>query len=468
MSTDTKTETKEKKHEPRFETLQIHHGQKPDPTTGARTVPIFASTSFVFKDSAHARALFKLQDFGFIYSRIGNPTTGVFEDRLAALEGGVGALATSSGQAAQFLTFLTLGTLGDNFISTSYLYGGTYNQLAITLPRIGLTVKFVKGDKPEDFAKLIDSKTKGIYLETIGNPAFNVPDFEAIAKVAHDAGIPLIVDNTFGMGGWLFQPLKHGADIVVHSTTKWINGHGTTIGGAIVDGGTFNWANGKFPQFTEPSPGYHGLNFWKVFGTGGVVGANVAFIIRARTEFLRDIGPCQNPFGSFLNIQGLETLSLRGERHNSNANALAAWLSKHKSVSWVSHPSLESHPYHANAKKYFRKDHYGAVLSFGLKGGAEVASKVVETVKLISHLANLGDVRTLIIHPASTTHEQLSPEEQKEAGVTADLIRISVGIEHIDDITADLDQAIAAALTPASSSSSSASSSSTSSSTSSS
>jgi O-acetylhomoserine (thiol)-lyase len=358
MSTDSKetkgTETKETKKEQNFETIQVHGGHSLDPT-GSRAVPIHQTTSFVFKDSAHAAALFKLQQFGFIYSRIGNPTTSVFEDRLAALEGGVGCLATSSGQSAQFLTFLTLGQLGDNFIATSYLYGGTYNQLAITLPRLGLKVKFVQGDKPEDFKKLIDEKTKGIYLESIGNPKFNVPDFEAIAKVAHDAGIPLIVDNTFGMGGWIVKPLKHGADIVVHSTTKWIGGHGTTIGGAIIDGGTFPWNNGKFPLFTEPAPGYHGLNFWKVFGTGGVVGANVAFIIRARVEMMRDIGPCPSPFGSFLNIQGLETLSLRAERHNSNANAIAQWLSKQPQVTWVSHPSLESHPYHSNAKKVLPK-----------------------------------------------------------------------------------------------------------------
>jgi len=451
----------DKKREQHFETLQVHAGAKPDPTTGARDVPIYQCSSFVFRDSAHAAALFKLQEFGFIYSRIHNPTTSVVEDRLAALEGGIGALATSSGQAAQFLTFLTLGTNGDNFISTSYLYGGTYNQFAVTLPRLGLNFKFVKGDKPEDFKNLIDSKTKGIYLETIGNPKYNVPDFEAIAKIAHDHGIPLIVDNTFGMGGFLVKPIKHGADIVVHSTTKWIGGHGTTIGGCIIDAGTFNWANGKFPQFTEPSPGYHGMKFWDTFGPKGVVGANVAFIIRARVEMMRDIGPCPSPFGSFLNLQGLETLSLRAERQNYNANELAKWLSTLSQVNWVSHPSLQSHDYHNTAKKYFRKDQYGSVLSFGLKGGKDSASKLCSSVKLISHLANVGDVRTLIIHPAATTHEQLSEEEQLLAGVTPDHIRLSVGIEHIDDLKADLEQGMAKVFSSSSSSSSPSSSSST-------
>jgi O-acetylhomoserine (thiol)-lyase len=425
----------------RFETLQLHAGQEPAAGTNALAVPIFATTSFQFNDAEHAGRLFGLQEFGNIYTRIMNPTTDVFEKRMAKLEGGVMALATSSGQAAQMLTILTIASAGDEIVSTTFLYGGTYNQFKVAFPRMGITVKFAEGDKPESFKKLITPKTKAIYLETIGNPQFNVPDFEAIAKVAKEAGVPLIVDNTFGAGGYLFQPIKHGADIVVHSATKWIGGHGTTIGGVIIDAGTFPWNNGKFPVFTEPSPGYHGLKFWDVFGPAGPFKVNIAFIIRARVEGLRDLGPCQNPFGSFLLLQGLETLSLRVERTCQNALTLAQWLEKHANVAWVSYPGLPSHPSHALAKKYLRNG-FGGVLSFGLKGGREAAVKFINALKLLRHVANVGDSKTLVIHSASTTHQQLTDQEQLSSGVRPDLIRISVGIEHIDDIKADIEQAI--------------------------
>lgn len=371
-----------------------------------------------------------------------NPTNDVFEKRIAALEGGVAALATSSGQAAQLLAISTICEAGENIVSTSYLYGGTYNQFKIAFPRLGINVKFAKGDDPKSIAELIDAKTKAVYLETIGNPRFNIPDFEAIAKVAHDAGIPLIVDNTFGAAGFLSRPIKHGADIVVASATKWIGGHGTTIGGVIVDAGTFPWNNGKFPAFTEPSPGYHGLKFWDAFGPQGVLGANVAFIIRARVEGLRDLGMCQNPFGAFLLLQGLETLSLRVQRHVDNALALAKWLKSRPEVDWVSYPGLEEHPYHEAAKKYLTHG-FGAVLTFGIKGGLEAGITFINNVKLASHLANVGDVRTLVIHPASTTHSQLTEEERAASGVEAAMIRVSVGIEHIDDIQEDFAQALA-------------------------
>lgn len=422
----------------RFETLQLHAGQKPDPATNARAVPIYQTTSYTFNGTDHAAALFGLKEFGNIYTRIMNPTTAVFEERIAALEGGVAALATSSGQAAEFLTITTIAQAGENIVSTSLLYGGTYNLFKVTLPRLGIQVKFVDGDAPEDFEKLIDDKTKALYIETIGNPRLNIPDFEAIAEVAHRHGIPLIVDNTFGAGGYIVQPIKHGADIVVHSATKWIGGHGTSIGGVIVDSGKFNWGNGKFPIFTEPSPGYHGLKFWEVFGDGGPFG-NIAFIIRARVEQLRDIGASQSPFNSFLFLQGLETLSLRVERHCSNALQLAQWLKQHPQVSWVLYPGLEDHPYHANAKKYLRKDNYGGVLVFGIKGGLEAGRALIDHLQLASLLANVGDAKTLVIHPASTTHQQLSEQEQRESGVTSDLIRVSVGIEHIDDIIEDFE-----------------------------
>jgi len=423
----------------RFETLQVHAGQEPAPGTNARAVPIYQTTSYTFDNADHGARLFALQQFGNIYTRIMNPTTDVFEKRIAALEGGVAALATASGQAAQFLALSTILQAGENIVSTSYLYGGTYNQFKVSFPRLGITTKFVEGDDPKDFAKAIDAKTKALYVETIGNPRFNVPDFEALAKIAHDAGIPLVVDNTFGAGGYTARPIEHGADIVVASATKWIGGHGTSIGGVIVDSGKFDWGNGKFPVFTEPAPGYHGLNFWETFGPKGPFG-NIAFIIRARVEGLRDFGPALSPFNSFLFLQGLETLSLRVERHNQNANELAKWLEKHPAVTWVSHPSLPSHPSHALAKKYLRNG-FGSVLTFGIKGGSAAGRKFIDSVKLASHLANVGDAKTLVIHPNTTTHQQLSDAEQKTSGVTPDLVRVSVGIEHIEDIKADFQQA---------------------------
>ena len=425
----------------RFETLQLHAGHSPDSATNARAVPIYASTSFTFNNSEHGANLFALKEFGNIYTRIMNPTTDAFEQRVAALEGGVAALATSSGQAAQLLAITTIAEAGDNIVSTSYLYGGTYNQFKVTLPRLGIGVRFANGDDPDSIERLINDRTKGIYLETMGNPRFNIPDFERISAIAKKHGIPLIVDNTFGACGYLCRPIEHGADIVVESATKWIGGHGTTIGGVIVDAGTFPWNNGKFPTFTEPSPGYHGLKFWDVFGPEGVMGANIAFIIRARVEGLRDLGPSQNPFGSFLLLQGLETLSLRVERSCENALALAQWLDNHEGVDWVSYPGLASHPYHETAKKYLQHGH-GAVLAFGIKGGQEAGQAFVDNVKLASHLANVGDAKTLVIHPASTTHQQLSAEEQAASGVSGDLIRVSVGIEHIEDIKADFAQAL--------------------------
>ncbi len=436
--------TNGKKRSYRFETLQLHAGQQPDPTTGARALPIYQTTSYQFHDAAHAANLFGLKEFGNIYTRIMNPTTGVFEERIAALEGGAAALATSSGQAAQFLAVATIMQAGDNIVSTSFLYGGTYNQFKVTFPRLGINVKFVKGDTPADFEKLIDARTRALYIETIGNPRLNIADIEGIAKVAHAHGIPLIVDNTFGAGGYLCRPFDFGADIIVHSATKWIGGHGTTIGGVIVDSGKFNWANGKFPVFTEPSPGYHGLKFWDAFGSGSPLG-NIAFIIRARVESLRDLGPCQSPFNSFLLTQGLETLSLRIDRHCENALTLAKWLKRDPRVEWVLYPGLEDHPYHALAKKYLRPGHYGSIVVFGLKGGLEAGKALIDNVVLSSHVANVGDARTLVIHPASTTHEQLNEVEQAESGVTPGLVRISVGIEHIDDIIEDFDVALGVA-----------------------
>ncbi len=424
-----------------FDTLQLHAGQEIDPFTGSRAVPIYQTSSYTFKSAEHGANLFALKEFGNIYTRIMNPTTDVFEKRIAALEGGVAALATASGQAAQFLAITNILGAGDNFISTSYLYGGTYNQFKVQFKRLGIQVKFVEGDKPEDFEKLIDLKTKAIYLETIGNPKFNIPDFDAIAAVAKRHDIPLIVDNTFGAAGFLFRPIEHGASIVVESATKWIGGHGTSIGGVIVDSGTFNWANGKFPQFTEPSEGYHGLKFWEVFGAGGPFG-NIAFIIRARVEGLRDYGSALSPFNAFLLIQGLETLSLRVQRHVDNALALALWLEKHPKIVSVDYPGLSFNPYHTLAKKYL-KHGFGGVLAFTVKGGSEAGDQVINSLKLISHLANVGDAKTLIIHPATTTHQQLSDTEQKNAGVIPGLLRVSVGIENIEDIKADLEQALA-------------------------
>jgi O-acetylhomoserine/O-acetylserine sulfhydrylase len=425
----------------RFETLQLHAGQSPDPTTNARAVPIYQTTSYNFNNSEHAARLFELQEFGNIYTRIMNPTTAVFEDRMAALEGGVAGLAASSGQAAQLLAISTITQAGENIVSTSYLYGGTYNQFKVTFPRLGIGVKFVNGDEPEEFERLIDNKTKAIYIETIGNPRLNIPDITAIAEMAHRNGLPLIVDNTFGAGGYLCRPIDFGADIVTHSATKWIGGHGTSIGGILIDAGNFNWSNGKFPIFTEPSPAYHGMKFWEVFGEGGSFG-NIAFAIRARVEQLRDLGPCISPFNSFLLLQGLETLSLRVERHNQNALKLANWLKQHPGVEWVWYPGLEDHPSHENAKKYLRKGLFGSILVFGIKGGLEAGRSFIDKVKLASLLANVGDAKTLVIHPASTTHQQLSESEQRKSGVSPEMIRVSVGIEHIDDIIDDFDAAL--------------------------
>ncbi len=427
----------------RFETLQLHAGQTPDPATNARAVPIYQTTSYIFNDAAHAADLFALQKFGNIYTRLMNPTTGVFEARVAALEGGVAALATASGQAAQLIAITTFVVAGENIVATSNLYGGTYNQFAVAFPRLGIDVKFVNGDSPADFEKAIDAKTKALYIETMGNPRLNIPDIRAIADIAHKHGIPLVVDNTFGAGGYLARPIDWGADIIVESATKWIGGHGTSIGGVIVDSGKFNWGNGNFPIFTEPSPGYHGLKFWDVFGTPGQFG-NIAFIIRARVEGLRDLGPCISPFNSFLLLQGLETLSLRIDRHNENALALAQWLKRHPRVAWVSYPGLPDHPHHALAKRYLRQDHFGSMLVFGIKGGLEAGKTFINSVKLASLLANVGDAKTLVIHPSSTTHQQLPEAEQAAAGVTPDLIRVSVGLEHIEDILWDFDQALAA------------------------
>jgi len=423
-----------------FETLQLHAGQEPDPTTGSRAVPIYQTTSYQFEDTEHAATLFALKEFGNIYTRIMNPTTDVFEQRMTALEGGVAAVATSSGQAAQFLAITTLAQAGDHIVSTPFLYGGTYNQFKVSLPRLGINVSFTEEDTIEAFEKEIRDNTKAIYVESIGNPRGNVPDFEGLAKLAEKHGLPLIVDNTFGAGGAIARPIDHGANIVVQSATKWIGGHGTSIGGVIVDAGNFNWGNGKFPLFTEPSPGYHGLNFWEVFGDQGPFG-NIAFAIRARVEGLRDFGPAPSPFNSFLLLQGVETLSLRAERHCDNALNLAKWLQENEAVSWVNYTGLPDHPYHVAGKKYLNRGKFGAVLTFGVKGGFEQARNFIENVELASHLANVGDAKTLVIHPASTTHQQLSDEEQASGGVTPDLIRVSVGIEHIDDIKADFQQA---------------------------
>ena len=423
-----------------FDTLQIHAGQEPDAGTNARAVPIFASTSFTFNDTDHAANLFALKEFGNIYSRIMNPTTDVFEKRVAALEGGVAAVATASGQAAQFLAIQTIAKAGDNIISSSYIYGGTYNQFKVALPRLGINVKFADGDSPDSFESLIDDNTKALYVESIGNPQYNVPDFNKLSKIAQNHGIPLIVDNTFGMAGYVCKPIDHGADIVVSSSTKWIGGHGNTIGGIIIDSGNFPWNNGNFPEFTSPSPGYHGLNFWEAFGPDGALGANVAFIIRARVEGLRDFGPAQNPFGSFLLLQGLETLSLRAQRHVENTLELSNWLKKNNNVEWVNYPGLEEHDSHKFAKQYLTNG-FGGVLSFGIKGGLKSGETFINKVKLASHLANVGDAKTLVIHPASTTHQQLNEAEKKSSGVSDDLIRVSVGLENIDDIKADFEQA---------------------------
>ena len=426
----------------RFETLQLHAGQEVDPTTGSRAVPIYQTTSYVFKSAEHAAKLFGLQEFGNIYSRIMNPTTDVFEKRIAALEGGVAAVATASGQAAQFIALNNILQAGDNFVSTSFVYGGTYNQFKVAFKRLGVDARFADGDTVEAFEKLIDDKTRAIYLETIGNPGFNIPDFEKIAALAKKYDLPLVVDNTFGAAGYLFRPLEHGANIVVESATKWIGGHGTSIGGVVVDGGNYNWGNGKYPQFSEPSEGYHGLNFWNVFGENNPLGLpNIAFAIRARVEGLRDWGPAISPFNSFQLIQGLETLSLRVDRIVSNALEIAKRLEAHPNVSYVNYPGLDSSPYFALATKYL-KNGFGGVLSFKINADKEEADNLISNLNLVSHLANVGDSKSLIIHPASTTHAQLSPEEQLTTGVVPGLLRLSIGTEHIEDIWNDLEQAL--------------------------
>jgi len=428
--------------QPKYETLQLHAGQVPDETTRSRAVPIYQTTSYTFDNAEHAADLFGLKQFGNIYTRIMNPTTAVFEERVAALEGGVAALATASGQAAEFLAITTLAQVGDNIVSTSLLYGGTYNLFKVTLPRLGIDVRFAEGDELGQFEALIDANTKALYLESVGNPRLNVPDIKPIADLAHRHGIPLIVDNTFGAAGYLIRPIEAGADIVVQSATKWIGGHGTSIGGVIVDSGRFNWGNGNFPAFTQPSPGYHGLNFWETFGEGSPFG-NIAFIIRARVEQLRDLGPCQSPFNAFLFLQGLETLALRAERHSTNAAELAHWLKRHPLVRWVWYPGLEDHSSYETARRYFHRGLYGGIVVFGIEGDAEGGRLLIDRLELASHLANVGDAKTLVIHPASTTHQQLSEKEQRDSGVTPDMVRVSVGIEHIEDIIADFVSAFA-------------------------
>ena len=423
-----------------FETLQLHAGQQVDPTTQSRAVPIYQTSSYVFNNAEQAANLFALKEFGNIYTRIMNPTTDVFEQRIAALEGGVGALGVASGHSAQFITFTNIMGIGDNFVSSPYLYGGSYNQFTVTFKKLGIEARLAENLTIEAFEKLIDENTKAIYLESIGNPGYVIPDFDAFGALARKYDIPFIVDNTFGAGGYLIRPIEHGANIVVESATKWIGGHGTTLGGVIVDAGNFNWGNGKFPGFTEPSEGYHGLKYWDIFNFDGPFG-NIAFITKARVEGLRDIGPSQSPFNSFLLLQGLETLSLRMERHIQNTLALAKWLEKHPKVASVNYPGLESSPSFALAQKYLPKG-AGGVLSFDVKGDKDAAIKVVDSLKLVSHLANVGDAKTLIIQPAATTHQQLSNEAQISAGVFPASLRVSVGLEHIDDIIADFDQAL--------------------------
>jgi O-acetylhomoserine (thiol)-lyase len=429
----------------RFETLQIHAGQEQaDPTTKSRAVPIYQTTAYNFDNADHGARLFALQEFGNIYTRIMNPTNDVLEKRIAALEGGVAALAVSSGHAAEFLAITNIAESGDNIVASPNLYGGSLNMFKNTLPKLGITVKFTSSaDKPEEFAALIDDKTKAVFVESIPNPSLALLDLPGIAKVAHDKGVAVLVDNTSGMGGYLYRPIEHGADVVIHSATKWINGHGTGIGGLLVDAGTFDWTSGRYPAFTTPSPSYHGLIFGDVFGKKGPFG-NIAFIIRARVEGLRDLGMALAPFNSFLFLQGLETLSLRGERHIQNTEKLAQWLTQQPSVTGVHHPSLPNSPYHDRVKKYFPKG-AGSILTFELEGGKEAGKAFLNAVKLSSRLVNLGDAKTSVTHPASTTHSQLDEAGLKAAGVTAGQVRVSVGIEHIDDIFEDFAQAIEAA-----------------------
>jgi O-acetylhomoserine (thiol)-lyase len=424
----------------KLSTLALHAGQVPDPTTGARAVPIYQTTSFVFKDTGHAANLFALKEFGNIYTRIMNPTTDVFEQRVAALEGGTGALALASGQAATTFALLNITQVGDEIVSANNLYGGTYQLFHYTLPKLGRAVKFVDSRKPAAFRQALTSRTRALFAETVGNPKLDVPDFAALAKIAHDAGVPLVVDNTIGVG--LVRPIDHGADIIVASATKYIGGHGTSIGGVLVDSGKFNWNNGKFPEFTEPDPSYHGLKFWDVFGNFPGLG-NVAFIIKARVQLLRDLGAAMSPFNAFLFLQGLETLPLRQRQHSENALEIARFLKKHKLVTWVTYPGLPDDPNHELAARYLKQG-FGSIVGFGIKGGLEAGKKFIDSVKLFSHLANIGDAKSLVIHPASTTHQQLSAEEQAETGVTQDYVRLSIGLEDVDDIKADIDQALKA------------------------
>jgi OAH/OAS sulfhydrylase len=432
----------------RYETLQLHAGQAPDPTTNARAVPIYQTTSFVFNSAEHGANLFSLAEFGNVYTRIMNPTNDVFEKRVAALEGGMAGLATASGQSAQFIAFTNMLQAGDNLVSSPFLYGGTYQQLKVQFPRIGITAKFAVDDTADELEKQIDSKTKAIFLESMGNPRFNVADLDAISAMAKKHNLPLVVDNTLGACGALIRPIDHGADVVVQSATKWIGGHGTTIGGVIVDAGTFDWGNGNYPLFTEPSDSYHGLVHWDAFGFGSDIcnmlgvpeGRNVAFAMRARLEGLRDYGPSQSPFNSFLLLQGIETLSLRVERHTANALELATWLESHSAVSSVSYPGLKSSPYKELADKYTLRGS-GAMLNFELIGGHEDAVTFIDSLKLASHLANVGDAKTLVIHPSSTTHQQLGEADQLASGVTPTMVRVSVGLEHIEDIKEDFQSA---------------------------
>lgn len=425
----------------KIDTIALHAGQeKPDDEAKARAVPIYQTTSFVFDDTEHAANLFALKSLGNIYTRIMNPTTDIFEKRIAAIEGGTGALAVSSGQAAETIALLTITQLGDEIVAANNLYGGTYQLLNHTFPKLGRTTKFVDSTKPKEFKKAINEKTRVIYAETIGNPKLDTPDFEAISKIAHEANIPFVVDNTVGVG--LVKPIEYGADITVLSATKYIGGHGTSIGGVIVDSGKFNWNNEKFPEFIEPDKSYHGIKYWETFGNLPEYG-NVAFIFKARVQLLRDLGPALSPFNSFLFLQGLETLPLRQKKHSTNALIVAEFLADHPFVNWVNYPGLTTHQSHNLASKYL-KGYYGGLLGFGIKGGLEAGKKFINSVKLLSHVANIGDAKTLVIHPASTTHQQLTIDEQKATGVTEDYIRLSIGIEDPSDIIEDIDQALIA------------------------
>jgi len=422
----------------RLDTLALHAGQQPDPTTGAWAVPIYQTTSYVFKSTEHAANLFALKEFGNIYTRLMNPTNDVFEQRVAAIEGGTGALAVASGQSAITYSLLAITRLGDEIVAANNLYGGTYQLFHYTFPKLGRTVKFVDSGNPEAFKRAITPKTRAIYAETIGNPKLDIPDFEAIAKIAHAAGIPFVVDNTVGIG--LVRPIDYGVDILANSATKYIGGHGTSIGGVIVDSGKFKWNNGKFPEFTEPDPSYHGIVYWDALSNVPGLG-NVAFILKVRVTLLRDIGAALSPFNAHEFLLGLETLPLRQQRHSENAFAVASWLKKNPLVSWVVYPGLEDNPNHQVAAKYLKKG-FGGLVGFGIKGGLEAGKKFINSVKLLSHLANIGDAKSLVIHPASTTHQQLTPEEQREKGVTEDYIRLSIGLEDIEDIKEDIDQAL--------------------------